>query len=152
MKKTDIVYIFTDGACSPNPGDGGWAALLRYGKVEKLLSGGEPNTTNNRMELQAAISGLAALHRSCHVVITTDSNYVRQGILQWLPGWKKKRWRTHSGQAVKNQDLWQYLSEQIQRHTVDWQWVKAHSGHEDNERVDQAAKSAMRKHACQKDK
>ena len=136
MKK---VEVFTDGACRGNPGPGGWGVLLRYGDVEKTLHGGEPDTTNNRMELMAAIRGLEALSRSCEVVLTTDSQYVRQGITSWLEGWKRKGWKTASKQPVKNQDLWQLLDQQASRHKVDWQWVKGHSGHRENEIADQLA-------------
>ncbi|UTW45649.1 ribonuclease HI [bacterium SCSIO 12696] len=133
------VEIFTDGACRGNPGPGGWGVLLRYGDVEKQLHGGEPDTTNNRMELMAAIRGLEALSRSCDVVLTTDSQYVRQGITSWLEGWKRKGWKTASKQPVKNQDLWQLLDKQANRHNVDWRWVKGHSGHRENEIADQLA-------------
>lgn len=133
------VEIFTDGACKGNPGPGGWGALLRFGTVEKKLFGGEAITTNNRMELLATIEALKALKRPCHVVLTTDSQYVRKGITQWLPGWKRKKWKTAAGTPVKNQDLWQLLDEQCQQHTVDWQWVKGHSGHRENEMADELA-------------
>lgn len=133
------VYLFTDGACKGNPGKGGWGALLRYGKVEKELCGGELNTTNNRMELMAAIEGLKALTRPCNVILTTDSSYVKNGITQWLKGWKKNGWRTANKQPVKNQDLWQQLDDQVARHSVEWHWVKGHSGHVDNERADELA-------------
>ncbi|GAA0686612.1 ribonuclease HI [Marinobacterium maritimum] len=133
------VEIFTDGACKGNPGPGGWGALLRYGEQEKELYGGECETTNNRMELQAAISALASLKRSCKVVLTTDSQYLRQGIMSWMAGWKRNGWKTASRQPVKNQDLWQALDEQVARHEIDWRWVKGHSGHPENERADQLA-------------
>jgi len=133
------VEIFTDGACKGNPGPGGWGALLRYGEQEKELYGGEPDTTNNRMELQAAISALASLKRSCSVVLTTDSQYLRQGIMSWLAGWKRNGWKTAARKPVKNIDLWQALDEQVARHEVDWRWVKGHSGHPENERADQLA-------------
>lgn len=136
---TKPVELFTDGACKGNPGPGGWGVLLRYGDVEKSLYGGEPETTNNRMELLAAIEGLKALKRPCPVVLTTDSTYVRDGITKWLPGWKRKNWKTAAGQAVKNQDLWQLLDEQNQRHDVDWRWIKGHAGHRENELADQLA-------------
>jgi ribonuclease HI len=134
-----IVEIFTDGACRGNPGPGGWGALLRCGDVEKELFGGEQDTTNNRMELQAAIEALKALSRPCSVDLTTDSVYVRNGITTWLDGWKKKGWKTAARQPVKNVDLWQALDLENQRHEVRWHWVKGHSGHAENERADQLA-------------
>ena len=133
------VEVFTDGACKGNPGPGGWGALLRYGEVERELFGGEPDTTNNRMELQAAIEALKALSESCEVSLTTDSVYVKNGITQWLEGWKKKGWKTAARKPVKNVDLWQALDEQNQRHKVQWFWVKGHSGHRENEIADQLA-------------
>ncbi|MDF1763122.1 MAG: ribonuclease HI [Oleibacter sp.] len=133
------VELYTDGACKGNPGPGGWGALLRYGNQEKELFGGELDTTNNRMELMAAIEGLAALSRPCNVMLTTDSKYVMQGIDQWLAGWKRNGWRTASKQPVKNKDLWQRLDTECQRHDIQWQWVKGHTGHPDNERADQLA-------------
>ena len=131
--------IFTDGACRGNPGPGGWGALLRYGGVERELFGGELDTTNNRMELQAAIEALKALSRPCSVDLTTDSVYVRNGITNWLDNWKKKGWKTAARKPVKNVDLWQALDEENQRHQVRWHWVKGHSGHAENERADQLA-------------
>ncbi|MCK9564081.1 MAG: ribonuclease HI [Bacteroidales bacterium] len=136
MKK---VEIFTDGACRGNPGPGGWGALLRYEGQEKSLHGGAADTTNNRMELTAAIEALAALTEPCDVVLTTDSQYVRQGITQWLQGWKAKGWRTASRQPVKNVDLWQALDDQAKRHRIEWRWVKGHSGHRENEIADALA-------------
>lgn len=133
------VEMFTDGACRGNPGPGGWGALLRYGDHERELFGGDPATTNNRMELMAAIEGLRALSRACEVVLTTDSEYVMKGITEWLPGWKKRNWKTAARKPVKNADLWQVLDEQVARHRVQWRWVKGHSGHEGNERADQLA-------------
>lgn len=133
------VEIFTDGACKGNPGPGGWGVLLRCGTTEKELYGGERQTTNNRMELMAAIEGLKALTKPCSVILTTDSQYVRKGITEWLAGWKRKNWRTSSGQPVKNQDLWQLLDEQSSRHSVDWRWIKGHAGHRENEIADQLA-------------
>ena len=133
------VEIFTDGACKGNPGPGGWGALLRYGGLEKSLYGGEANTTNNRMELLAAISGLAALREPCEVRITTDSQYVRKGITEWMPGWKRNGWRTAAKAPVKNADLWQRLDELNQQHQVTWLWVKGHSGHRENELADALA-------------
>jgi ribonuclease HI len=134
-----FVEIFTDGACRGNPGPGGWGTLMRYGEQEKKLWGGSKDSTNNRMELQAAIEGLAALRESCRVSLTTDSQYVRQGITQWLVGWKRNGWKTSAKQPVKNVDLWQQLDEQVARHQVDWHWVKGHSGHRENEIADRLA-------------
>lgn len=133
------IEIFTDGACRGNPGPGGWGALLRYGGTEKTLHGGERNTTNNRMELTAAIEALAALKEPCNVVLTTDSQYVRKGITEWLAGWKQKGWKTASKKPVKNADLWRALDEHAQRHSIDWRWVKGHSGHRENEIADELA-------------
>lgn len=133
------VEIFTDGACRGNPGPGGWGALLRYGDVEREIFGGDPDTTNNRMELQAAIEGLKALSSRCRVTLTTDSVYVKNGITTWLHGWKKKGWKTAARKPVKNVDLWQALDEQNQRHNVEWLWIKGHSGHRENEMADQLA-------------
>jgi ribonuclease HI len=133
------VDIFTDGACRGNPGPGGWGAVLRYGEHEKELYGGEPHTTNNRMELMAAIKALESLRRPCSVSLTTDSVYVRSGITEWLPQWKKRGWKTAARKPVKNVDLWQRLDAALQPHRVDWHWVKGHSGHAENERADQLA-------------
>ena len=133
------VEIFTDGACRGNPGPGGWGVLLRYGDRERELYGGEHDTTNNRMELRAAIEGLRALKEPCRVELTTDSVYVRNGITEWLPNWKKKGWKTAGRKPVKNADLWRELDDQNQRHDVDWHWVKGHSGHRENEIADQLA-------------
>ena len=137
------VEIFTDGACRGNPGPGGWAALLRSQGVEKMFSGAELETTNNQMELMAAIQGLEALNRASIVVLTTDSQYVRQGITQWIHGWKRNGWKTSQKQPVKNKTLWQRLDDAVEKHTVEWHWVKGHSGHEENERVDMAANDAI---------
>jgi Ribonuclease HI len=137
------VEIFTDGACKGNPGPGGWGALLRYGKVEKSLYGGEAETTNNRMELTAAIRALQALKQPCEVVLTTDSQYVRKGITEWLPRWKLNQWRTADKKPVKNQDLWQQLDECTARHKVQWHWIKGHSGHRENEIADQLANQGI---------
>jgi ribonuclease HI len=133
------IEIFTDGACRGNPGPGGWGALLRYQGVERELFGGEAHTTNNRMELQAAIEGLKSLQECCMVAVTTDSVYVKNGITTWLANWKRKGWRTAGRQPVKNVDLWQALDEQNQRHQVEWHWVKGHSGHRENELADALA-------------
>ncbi|MGB0444707.1 MAG: ribonuclease HI [Porticoccaceae bacterium] len=133
------VEIFTDGACRGNPGPGGWGALLRYGDNERSLWGGEPETTNNRMELMAVIQGLSALQRSCDVKLTSDSTYVLKGIQEWMPNWKKKGWKTAAKKPVKNADLWMQLDELVVLHTIDWQWVKGHSGHRENEIADQLA-------------
>ncbi len=133
------IEIFTDGACRGNPGPGGWGVILRSGSHEKELFGGERSTTNNRMELRAAIEGLAALKRPSQVTVTTDSQYVRQGITQWIEGWKRNQWRTSAKKPVKNQDLWQLLDELTSRHEVTWEWVKGHSGHPDNEHADALA-------------
>lgn len=137
------IELFTDGACKGNPGPGGWGALLRYGDVEKKLCGGEANTTNNRMELMAAIEGLKALKESCQVNLTTDSQYVRQGITSWMHGWKKNGWKTSARKPVKNADLWRLLDEQVNRHNVQWFWVKGHSGHRENEIADELANKGI---------
>jgi len=134
-----IVHIWTDGACKGNPGPGGWGALLRFGQTERELCGGEAHTTNNRMELLAAISALEALKRPCTVHLTTDSQYVRQGMLEWLANWRKKNWRRADGKPVKNADLWQRLDEAATRHTMHWHWIKGHAGHPENERADALA-------------
>ncbi|MET0379768.1 MAG: ribonuclease HI [Spongiibacteraceae bacterium] len=133
------IEIFTDGACKGNPGPGGWGALLRYQGNEKSLFGGEPDTTNNRMELRAAIEALRALKEPCEVALTTDSEYVRRGITEWIANWKKRGWRTASKQPVKNVDLWQDLDTECQRHVVSWHWIKGHSGHRENELADALA-------------
>ena len=136
MKK---VEIYTDGACRGNPGPGGWGVLLRYGDREKRLHGGELNTTNNRMELTAAIAGLQALKETCDVDLTTDSQYVRQGISEWIHNWKQKNWKTSSKKPVKNIDLWKELDNLVEKHHITWHWVKGHSGHPENEIADQLA-------------
>jgi len=136
MKK---IELFTDGACRGNPGPGGWGVLMRYGTQEKKLQGGEKHTTNNRMELMAAIEGLKAVKESCEVALTTDSQYVRLGITQWLTNWKKRNWKTADKKPVKNQDLWEQLDFEVARHHVTWHWVKGHSGHVENEIADQLA-------------
>ncbi|MGA9332895.1 MAG: ribonuclease HI [Rudaea sp.] len=136
------VEVFTDGACLGNPGPGGWAALLRHKTVEKAISGSEPNTTNNRMELMAAISALEALRRPSRVRLTTDSQYVKQGIESWLARWQANGWRTSDRKPVKNQDLWQRLAVAASAHEVRWHWTRGHSGHAENERVDKLARDA----------
>lgn len=136
------VEIFTDGSCLGNPGPGGYGVVMRYKQHEKELSEGFSLTTNNRMELLAAIVGLASLKESCNVTLTTDSQYVRQGITQWIHNWKKRDWKTADKKPVKNADLWQRLDSETQRHTVDWQWVKGHAGHPENERCDELARTA----------
>jgi ribonuclease HI len=133
------VEIFTDGACRGNPGPGGWGVLLRYRGSERHLYGGEPDTTNNRMELRAAIEGLRALKEPCEVSLTTDSEYVRNGISSWMDNWKQRDWKTAGRKPVKNRDLWQALDEQNQRHRVEWHWVRGHTGHRENEIADQLA-------------
>jgi len=133
------VEVFTDGACRGNPGPGGWGVLLRYGEVEKPVYGGEQKTTNNRMELMAAIEGLAALKEPCQVILTTDSQYVRKGITEWIFNWKKNGWKTAAKKPVVNADLWQRLDRESQRHRVEWHWIKGHSGHRENEIADQLA-------------
>ncbi len=139
---TTRVEIFTDGACKGNPGPGGWGAVIRSGAHEKELSGGEAQTTNNRMELMAAIAALNALKRPCQVVLTTDSNYVKDGITKWVFGWQKNGWKTADRKPVKNAELWQALVEATRRHQIDWRWVKGHAGHPDNERADRLASAA----------
>ncbi len=138
-----MVEIYTDGACSGNPGPGGWAALLRWGDHERLLAGGDTETTNNRMELMAAIEGLEALTRPSRVRLHTDSQYVQKGISEWLPRWKAAGWRTAARQPVRNRDLWERLDAAAARHGVEWRWVRGHAGHPENERVDQAARAAI---------
>ncbi len=137
---TKRVELYTDGACSGNPGPGGWGTILRFGDVEKELSGGEAETTNNRMELTAVIKGLEALTRPCPVTIYTDSKYVMDGATKWLEGWVKKGWKTASKKKVKNQDLWEILYQILKTHDISWQWVKGHSGHPENERADALAR------------
>ena len=136
---TDRVEIFTDGACRGNPGPGGWGAILRSNGRERELYGGERDTTNNRMELVAAISALEALKRPCQVTLTTDSQYVRKGITEWLHGWKRNGWKTAAKKPVKNAELWQALDAAASRHEIDWRWVKGHAGHAENERADALA-------------
>jgi ribonuclease HI len=138
------VEIWTDGACSGNPGPGGWGAILRFGEREKELSGGEQLTTNNRMELTAAISALEALKRDCEVDLHTDSQYLRQGVTGWMFGWKKNGWRTADRKPVKNEDLWRRLDEATAHHKIEWRWVKGHAGDEMNERADELARAGMK--------
>ena len=145
MGSTTAVSIYTDGACSGNPGPGGWGVLLVYGNVEKVLSGAEADTTNNRMELRAAIEGLEALKRPCRVTVHTDSQYVKNGITRWLAGWKRNGWRTAGKAPVKNIDLWQRLDAAPEPHDIEWTWVKGHSGNVGNERADALARAAIMK-------
>ncbi len=137
------ILVYTDGACRGNPGPGGWGALLRYSDHEKMLSGAQMDTTNNRMELLAAIEALAAVKETCVIELYTDSQYVQKGITEWLPGWKKRRWKKADNKPVKNVDLWQALDMQTQRHQVSWHWVRGHSGHVENELVDALANKAI---------
>ncbi len=139
----DEVEIYTDGACRGNPGPGGWGVLLRMGDYEKTLYGAEAETTNNRMELMAAIQGLEALSRPCRVRLTTDSQYVQKGITEWIAGWKRRGWKNSAKKPVKNADLWKRLDTATQPHEVSWHWVRGHSGHDENERVDQLANQAI---------
>ena len=141
--KRGIVEVFTDGACRGNPGPGGWGALLRYGAHEKELCGGEAETTNNRMELMAAIRALEALTRPMDVRVTTDSQYVKQGITAWLPAWKARGWRTADRKPVKNMDLWQRLETALTPHRVEWRWIRGHAGHPENERADALARRGV---------
>lgn len=143
MAQKQTVEIFTDGACSGNPGPGGWGAVLRYQGVEKELQGGEAETTNNRMEMLAAIQALETLKRPVPVVIYTDSTYLRDGITKWIHAWKKRGWKTASKKPVKNVDLWQRLESAIERHSVEWRWVKGHAGHPENERADALARGGI---------
>ena len=137
------VTIFTDGACRGNPGPGGWGAILRKDDHEKELYGAERETTNNRMELMAAIQALEALKRPCDVTLTTDSQYVKKGITEWLASWKRRGWKTADKKPVKNQDLWERLDQATHKHKIHWKWIKGHSGHEENERADQLANRAI---------
>ncbi len=143
MASTEPVEVFTDGACSGNPGPGGWGAILRYDGVEKELSGGAPETTNNRMEMMAAIVALEALKRPSRVRLHTDSTYLKDGITKWIHAWKARGWKTASKKPVKNQDLWQRLEAALAPHKVEWFWVKGHAGHPENERADQLAREAI---------
>ena len=137
------VVIYTDGACSGNPGPGGWGVLLKFGRHERELSGGDPQTTNNRMELTAAIKALQTLNRPCQVDFYTDSEYLRKGITEWIKGWKSRGWKTAAKKPVKNKDLWQDLDAVIQQHEIKWHWVRGHAGQRENERVDQLAREAI---------
>jgi ribonuclease HI len=140
---TDIVQLYTDGACSGNPGPGGWGCILRFKGTEKELCGGEPDTTNNRMEMKAVMAGLAALKRPCTVAVYTDSQYVQKGISEWIWGWKKRGWKTADNKPVKNADLWQELDALVKNHKVTWHWVKGHAGHPENERADELARKGL---------
>lgn len=147
LKKTvleNIVEMYTDGACSGNPGPGGWGVIMRYKQHEKELSGGEGNTTNNRMELEAVIQGLASLKQKSQVKVTTDSKYVMDGITKWIKNWKKNGWKTAAKKPVINKDLWQILDKLYEKHEVEFFWVKGHAGHPDNERADELARSAIK--------
>lgn len=139
----DKVDIFTDGACRGNPGPGGWGALLRYGEKEKQLYGAERETTNNRMELMAAIVALESLKRPCEVTLTTDSEYLRKGITEWIHSWKRRGWKTAGKKPVKNQELWQRLEAATHRHTIHWKWIRGHTGHAENECADRLANQAI---------
>ncbi len=143
MAAEEAVEIFTDGACKGNPGAGGWGALLQFNGKERELCGGEAHTTNNRMELMAAIRALEALKRPCRVILHTDSKYVQQGISEWVHNWKQRGWKTADKKPVKNEDLWRQLDELAQRHRVQWVWVKGHAGHHGNERADQLANKGI---------
>jgi ribonuclease HI len=140
---SQIVKIYTDGACKGNPGPGGWGALLYYGAIKKEMYGGESGTTNNRMELLAAIKALEALSRPCKIILTTDSEYVRRGVLEWMHSWKKRDWMTAAKKPVKNQDLWLRLDKAKDQHDIDWKWVKGHSGHPGNEKADDLANQGV---------
>ena len=145
MSDVKHVEIYTDGACSGNPGPGGWGAILRYGDHEKELNGGEAATTNNRMEMMAVIEGLSALKKKSHVKIYTDSKYVMDGVTQWLEGWKARGWKTADKKPVKNQDLWEKLDTALAAHKVEFFWVKGHAGHPENERADELARAGIPK-------
>lgn len=140
---SQIVEIYTDGACKGNPGPGGWGAWMKYGQSSKEIYGGELDTTNNRMELMAAIAALELLSRPCQVVITTDSEYLRKGVLEWMKGWKARGWKTAAKKPVKNRDLWERLDLQLSKHSIDWKWVKGHSGHPGNEKADELANKGV---------
>jgi ribonuclease HI len=142
--QSEVVEIWTDGACKGNPGPGGWGALLKYGDHERELFGGESPTTNNRMELMAVIEALGSLKRGCRVVLHTDSQYVKLGITEWLPNWVRRDWKTSDKKPVKNADLWQRLQAAAARHDIDWRWIKGHAGHEGNERADELANRGVK--------
>ncbi len=144
LPENDYVEIFTDGSCKGNPGPGGWAALMRFKGRSKKLTGAEPRTTNNRMEMMAAIMALEALTKPCKVKLVTDSEYLKKGITEWIKNWKKRNWLTANKTPVKNEDLWRRLDEAVNRHEVTWEWVRGHNGHSENETVDQMANSAIR--------
>ena len=145
------IEVFTDGACSGNPGAGGWGVILRYGEIEKELSGGEENTTNNRMELTAVIEALKALKKECDITIYTDSRYVMDGVQEWMPNWKLNGWKTTNKKSpVKNVELWQSLDSLLSKHKIKWVWVKGHNGHPENERVDKLARDEAKKYAVTK--
>lgn len=145
--KPESVQLFTDGACSGNPGPGGWGTILRYRGVEKEMFGGEKATTNNRMEMMAVIAGLESLTRPCVVEVYTDSQYVQKGISEWIVNWKRRGWKTADKKPVKNEDLWRRLDEAAQRHAVSWHWVKGHAGHVENERADALARAGCKQAA-----
>ena len=139
----NLVYIYTDGACKGNPGPGGWGAVLKYGNSMKEIKGHSPDTTNNIMELTAVIEALRSLKRPCNIIITTDSNYVKDGITEWIHQWKKRGWKTAGKKSVKNKVLWKKLEEETKQHEIKWEWVKGHSGHPENERADELANLAI---------
>lgn len=149
-KKSNLVQIFTDGACKGNPGPGGWGAIMKYGDHVKELNGYSVETTNNIMELTAVIEALKSLTRPCKIILTTDSNYVKNGITEWIHSWKKKGWKTANKKPVKNKEYWQQLDVEVQRHTIDWKWVKGHSGHPENERADELANEAVDENGIKK--
>ena len=142
-KNSNLVQIFTDGACKGNPGPGGWGAIMKYGDHVKELNGYSAETTNNIMELTAVIEALKSLTRPCNIILTTDSNYVKNGITEWIHNWKKKGWKTANKKPVKNKECWLQLDVEVQRHQIEWKWVKGHSGHPENERADELANEAV---------
>jgi len=143
MSELTQVELFTDGACSGNPGPGGWGLIMRWKGAEKEMCGGEPHTTNNRMEMMAVIEGLNAMKRPCEIDVYTDSQYVQKGITEWVHGWKKRGWKTADKKPVKNEDLWKMLDEAASRHKVQWHWVRGHAGHAENERADELARQGL---------